>query len=113
MVIEGIGGVLVPINDTEFVTHLIRFLDVPVVLASRSSLGTINHTLLSLRALRAANLEVVGVVLIGEPNQDNRQAIEEYGQVKVLGEIPKLAAINRQALREVYEKNFQREVFEA
>lgn len=111
LVIEGIGGVLVPINDTEFVTHLIRLLDVPVVLASRSSLGTINHTLLSLKALRAANIEIIGVVLIGEPNQDNREAIEQYGQVKVVGEIPKLAALNRDALREVFETRFQREVF--
>lgn len=111
LVIEGIGGVLVPINDTEFVTHLIRLLDVPVLLASRSSLGTINHTLLSLRALRTANIEIIGVVLIGEPNQDNREAIEQYGQVKVVGEIPKLAALNRDALREVFETRFQRGVF--
>jgi len=113
LVIEGIGGVLVPINDTEFVTHLIRLLDAPVLLASRSSLGTINHTLLSLRALKTANIEIIGVVLIGEPNQDNREAIEQYGQVKVVGEIPKLAALNRDALREVFETRFQREVFVA
>ena len=69
LVIEGIGGVMVPINDTEFVTHLIRLLDVPVLLASRSSLGTINHTLLSLKALRAANIEIIGVVLIGESDR--------------------------------------------
>jgi len=111
LVIEGIGGVLVPINDTEFVTHLIRLLDVPVVLASRSSLGTINHTLLSLKALRAANIEIIGVVLIGEPNQDNREAIEQYGQVKVVGQIPKLATLNRDALRDVFERRFEREVF--
>lgn len=113
LVIEGIGGVLVPINDTEFVTHLIRLLDVPVLLASRSSLGTINHTLLSLKALRSANIEIVGVVLIGEPNQDNREAIEQYGQVRVVGEIPKLPALNRDALREAFETRFQREVFVA
>jgi hypothetical protein len=52
-------------------------------------------------------------VLIGESNQDNREAIEQYGQVKVVGEIPKLGAINREALREVYERSFRREVFEA
>jgi dethiobiotin synthase len=113
LVIEGIGGVMVPINDTEFVTHLIRLLDVPVLLASRSSLGTINHTLLSLKALRAANIEIIGVILIGEPNQDNREAIEQYGQVKVVGEIPRLPALNREALQEVFEKRFQREVFVA
>lgn len=111
LIIEGIGGVLVPINDSEFVTHLIRFLDVPVLLASRSSLGTINHTLLSLKALKAANIEIIGVVLIGERNQDNREAIQQYGQVKVVGEIPKLESINRHALREVFETRFEREVF--
>ncbi len=113
LVMEGAGGVLVPINEKEFMIDLMRHLGAPVVLAARSSLGTINHTLLSLAALGSAALPVLGVVLIGEPNKDNREAIEEFGDARVIGEIPKLAEINRKALREVFERKFDAEVFRA
>jgi dethiobiotin synthase len=113
IVIEGAGGVLVPINDSEFMIDLMRHLGAPAVLAARSSLGTINHTLLSLAALRRAELPIAGVVLIGERNPDNRAAIETYGKVRVLGEIPPLAAIDRKALRGVFEQHFDLEAFRA
>jgi dethiobiotin synthetase len=113
LVIEGAGGVMVPINDGEFMIDLMRHLGAPVMLAARSSLGTINHTLLSIAALRRAELPTLGVVLIGEPNADNRAAIEEFGNIRVIGEIPPLAAINRKALREVFDRHFDAEVFRA
>jgi dethiobiotin synthetase len=113
MVMEGAGGVLVPINENEFMIDLIRHLGAPVVLAARSSLGTINHTLLSLATLRSAQLPVLGVVLIGERNADNREAIEKFGDVRVVGEIPPLVAISRKTLGEVFDKHFDAEVFRA
>jgi dethiobiotin synthase len=113
LVIEGAGGVLVPINDSEFMIDLMRHLGAPVVLAARSSLGTINHTLLSLAALRRAEVPIAGVVLIGERNADNRAAIESFGNIRVIGEIPPLAAINRKALRDVFAEHFDAEVFRA
>ncbi|HXW18019.1 MAG TPA: dethiobiotin synthase [Candidatus Acidoferrales bacterium] len=113
LVMEGAGGVLVPINEKEFMIDLMQHLGAPVVLAARSSLGTINHTLLSLAALRNATLSVAGVVLIGEANKDNRKAIEEFGDARVIGEIPKLEEINRKALREIFERNFDAEAFRA
>jgi len=113
LVMEGAGGALVPVNDSEFMIDLMRHLGAPVILASRSSLGTINHTLLSLAALRRAELLIFGVALIGEPNADNREAIETYGKVRVVGEIPLLAAINREALREVFRHHFNAEAFDA
>ena len=87
-IVEGAGGVLVPINDTELMVDLMRALALPVVVAARSSLGTINHTLLALEALRARNLCAAGVVMVGPPNRDNRAAVEQYGGVPVLGEMP-------------------------
>jgi dethiobiotin synthase len=87
-IVEGAGGVLVPINDSQFMTDLMRALEMPVVVVARSALGTINHTLLSLEALRARSLRIAGVVMVGEPNPDNRAAIERYGCVPVLGEMP-------------------------
>jgi len=87
-IVEGAGGVLVPLNDRDLMIDLIRVLDLPVVIAARSALGTINHTLLTLEALRARSLRVAGVILIGEPDAGNRAAIERYGAVAVLGEMP-------------------------
>ncbi len=87
-VIEGAGGVLVPVNDCETMTDLMRLFSLPVVVAARSKLGTINHTLLTLEALRFRSLHVAGVVMVGDRNPDNRAAIEHYGQVRVLGEMP-------------------------
>ncbi len=87
-IVEGAGGVLVPINDLELMIDLMRALALPVLVAARSSLGTINHTLLTLEALRARSLCVAGVVMVGEPNRDNRAAIEQYGAVPVFAEMP-------------------------
>jgi dethiobiotin synthase len=87
-IVEGAGGVLVPVNDLESIADLMRRLQLPVVVAARSALGTINHTLLTIEALRHRKLQVAGVVMIGERFGDNRAAIERYGNVTVLGEMP-------------------------
>jgi dethiobiotin synthetase len=110
-IVEGAGGVMVPLNERDLMLDVIRDLGLPVVVAARTSLGTINHTLLTLSALCSAQLDVRGVVLIGEENLENRRAIEHYGGVQVVGHIPFLANINRAALLEVFAKNFDRNVF--
>lgn len=111
LIAEGAGGALVPINNTRFMTHLMRRLELPVLLVSRTSLGTINHTLLSLAALRAARLEVRGVIMVGKPNLENRKAIERYGKIAVVGAVPILKKIDHQALLRVFRRNFDRRVF--
>nr|HEV7954648.1 dethiobiotin synthase [Candidatus Acidoferrales bacterium] len=111
LIVEGAGGVLVPINERELMTDLMRLLGLPVLLAARSSLGTINHTTLSLAALRNAGVEVAGVVMIGAPNVENRAAIEEYGKVRVMGEIPWLTEINRGVLLEIFSARIDQSVF--
>jgi len=88
-IVEGAGGALVPINESDLMVHLMERLGLPVVIAARTTLGTINHTLLTLAALRANGLEVAGVVMVGEPDAGNRAAIERYGQVAILGEMPR------------------------
>jgi dethiobiotin synthetase len=113
LVVEGAGGVMVPVNENALITDVMRRLALPVLLAARSALGTINHTLLSLAALRRADLQVAGVVMIGEPNADNREAIQNYGDVRVLGEIPRLTELNRAALLCVFDSHFDREYFAA
>jgi dethiobiotin synthase len=111
LIVEGAGGVLVPLNDTELMADLMVHLRLPVLVAARTSLGTINHTLLTLSALRQYSLEVKGVVLIGEENPDNRRSIEKYGNVPVVGWIPWLEGIHRQALLEVFHAHFDKAHF--
>ncbi len=97
-VVEGAGGVLVPLNDTESMSSLMTRLGLPVVLVARSTLGTINHSLLSLEALRSRGLHVAGLVLVGPPNPENRAAVASRGHVAVLGELPGLDPLNRESL---------------
>jgi dethiobiotin synthetase len=111
LVIEGAGGVLVPVNQKQFMLDLMVKLKLPVILASRSGLGTVNHTLLSLAALHAAELQVHGVVLIGDQNRENRETIERFGHVRVIGEIPRLPNLHRTALMQVFLNHFDRAAF--
>lgn len=97
-IVEGAGGVLVPVNDSETMAEWIRLLGLPVVVAARSGLGTINHTLLSLEALRSRAVPIAGVVMIGDRNSENRAAIERYGKIAVLGDMPRLEPLNSQSL---------------
>jgi dethiobiotin synthetase len=87
-IVEGAGGVLVPVSDTANMADLMMHLGLPVVVVARTALGTINHTLLTLEALRQRAIQTAGVIMIGVPNPDNREAIEQYGHVHVLGEMP-------------------------
>jgi malonyl-CoA O-methyltransferase len=98
LIIEGAGGVLVPLNDQDLMIDLIFRLGLPAVVAARSTLGTINHTLLTLRALRARGVAVAGVVLNGPSNPGNRAAIERFGGVEVLAEVPPLAEVDARAV---------------
>lgn len=113
LIVEGAGGVLVPINERDLMSDLMKNLELPVVLVSRTALGTINHTLLSLAALCAKKIDVRGVVMVGRANEDNRKAIERYGETHVIGWIPKLARIDKQALVTVFRKYFNRKAFGA
>lgn len=111
LIVEGAGGVMVPINSHQFITDLMRHLALPAILAARSTLGTINHTLLSVECLRSAGIQIRGVVLIGPENRENRKAIEHYGKTQVIGQIPVLETINRESLREAYARHFTKEAF--
>src|SRR5262245_30961902 len=69
-IVEGAGGVLVPVNNEHLMVDLIAALGIAVVIAARSQLGTINHTLLTIEALRTRSIPIAGVFLIGEPNRE-------------------------------------------
>ncbi len=91
VVVEGAGGVLVPLDGQRTMVDMMKSLGLPVVLVARSGLGTINHTLLSIRTLRQAGLTVKAVVLNqtspgrqGAIERDNRKVIERMGAVPVV-----------------------------
>ncbi|MFN3326671.1 MAG: dethiobiotin synthase [Bryobacteraceae bacterium] len=97
-VVEGAGGLLVPLNEDTLIADLILALKLPAVVVALSTLGTINHTLLTLEALRARSIPIAGVIMNGELNPENRRAIEHYGSVPVLGEMPPLAPLTAEVL---------------
>jgi len=111
-IVEGAGGVMVPLNERDLMRDLMLRIGFPVIVAARTALGTINHTLLTLAALREARLPICGVALIGDENIENRRAIEHYGDVRVVGHIPMLKKIDRATLLDVYEKYFDHQAFQ-
>ena len=107
-IIEGAGGVLVPINERETMADLMEALGLPVVIAARSTLGTINHTCMTLEVLRRRMLRVGGVVMVGEPNDENRLAIEKYGAAEVIGQMPRFDPLTPEAVSKWATTEFDR-----
>lgn len=98
IVVEGAGGVMVPLNDRDFMIDLMAHLSLPVIVVARSQLGTINHTLLTLMALRSRNIPIQGVIINGPANEANYQALAEFSHVPILAHIPWLDTISAEAL---------------
>jgi dethiobiotin synthetase len=97
--VEGIGGLLVPLNRKVLLTALVRALDLPVLLAASTRLGTINHTLLTLRELKREEIKTLGVVLLGAPDESARTGIESHARVPILGQFPRLDPIDPAGVR--------------
>jgi len=104
LVVEGAGGLMVPIREDMLMIDLIQQMDLPVVLVARSGLGTINHTLLSLEALRRRGIPILGVVLSGPENSGNARDIERFGNVRILFSVPRLEEINETAVSEIADR---------
>ncbi len=98
LVVEGAGGVLVPVDADTLIVDLIAGFGLPAILVARSTLGTINHTLLSLEALRRRGIPVAGVILNGPVSPGNRSAIERHGAIRVLAEIPLQEQVDPEAV---------------
>jgi dethiobiotin synthase len=98
-IIEGAGGVFVPINAHNLMIDLMEKLQYPVLIVARNQLGTINHTLLTLEALRSRSLHVLGVILNqGRENSIHKKAIEFYGKTKVLFQFPDITEVSEEIL---------------
>ena len=106
LVIEGAGGALVPIRDDLLFADLFARWGLPVVLAARTALGTINHTLLSIETLRSRGVPILGVAFIGEAIENTEATIARIGQVRRLGRLPILPEVSADALRDAFAASF-------
>lgn len=95
LIVEGAGGLLVPLNDQDTMLDLMAHLNIPVVLVSRNYLGSINHTLLSIEALKNRNIPIAGIVFNGPPTPSTEEIILKMSGLKVLFHLPELEAINQ------------------
>ena len=98
LVVEGAGGLMVPVNRRTLYVDVFARWGAPVVLCARTGLGTINHTLLSIEALRSRSVPLLGVAFIGDEMTDTQRIIAEMGKVCVLGRLPRLDPLTPEAL---------------
>lgn len=103
LVVEGAGGVMVPLNRQAFYLDLFAQWNAPVVLVARTALGTINHTALSLMALRNAGCDVVGVAFVGDPEPEVEQTIAQMCKTRHLGRLPYLSDLKRENLADAFQ----------
>lgn len=106
LVIEGAGGALVPLNGQALFADVFARWGLPVIVCATTALGTINHSLLTLEALRARRVDVRGVAFIGEPNPSSEAAIGHFGKVRRLGRLPWLDPLTPEALAGAFAANF-------
>lgn len=95
IIVEGAGGLMVPLNEKYLIIDLINNIQLPVILVSMNYLGSINHTLLSIELLKAKNLEIAGIIFNGESNPSTEKYILDYSGIRLLGKVPKTASISK------------------
>jgi len=98
LIIEGAGGLMVPLNDREYIIDLIQELEAEVILVIKNYLGSINHTLLSLELLKARNIPVKGLIFNGENDSYSEQAILNHSKLSILGRVPIVDEINKEKI---------------
>ena len=98
LVVEGAGGALVPVRDNLLYADLFARWGLPVVVVARTELGTINHSLLTLEALRTRNIPILGIAFSGEEKAHSEEAIVRFGNVRHLGRLPLLDPLDAESL---------------
>ena len=111
LVIEGAGGLMVPVTRNKLQIDVFADWSLPIILCARTALGTINHTLLSIEALRGRHMRLHGLIFVGDDNPDNMRTIADFSGARILGHVPRLDRIGRAALLDVFARGFRREDF--
>ena len=99
LIIEGAGGLMVPLNEKELIIDLIKKLNVEVILVSQNYLGSINHTLLSVNLLKQYEIPVKGIIFNGDENLETERYIQQYTKIKKLGNVPGLSNIDKEKVK--------------
>ena len=111
LLIEGAGGLMVPLTRGKLLVNQMKKWDAPVILVARTGLGTINHTLLSLEALWARGIAVKGIAFVGAANDDNMRTIGEISGERVLGRLPMVDELTSESLAAAFAVGFRIEDF--
>ncbi|MBN9604878.1 MAG: ATP-dependent dethiobiotin synthetase BioD [Afipia felis] len=106
LVIEGAGGLMVPVNDETLFIDIFALWKLPLVLCARTALGTINHSLLSIEAVKRRNIPLVGIAFIGDEQAESERIICKLGGVRHLGRLPRLTPLTRESLRGAFAASF-------
>jgi dethiobiotin synthetase len=111
LVVEGAGGLLVPLTLTIASIDVMARWQAPVVLCARTTLGTINHSLLSMEALRTRGIPLLGIVFIGDENAESERIIVDMGRARRLGRLPHLEPLTADVLRVSFARHFKLDDF--
>ena len=111
VIIETAGGVMVPLTEDFLTIDLLARWRLPAILVARTGLGTINHSLLTLEALRRRDIAVQGVAFVGDEDAAVQQTIATIGGVRQLGRLPRLDPLNRETLRAAFAAHFSTQDF--
>jgi dethiobiotin synthetase len=106
LVIEGAGGLMVPVNDDTLFIDIFARWKLPLVLCARTALGTINHSLLSIEAVKRRDIPLIGIAFIGDEQAESERIICKLGGVRRLGRLPHLAPLNHESLRSAFATSF-------
>ncbi len=99
LIIEGAGGVMVPLNDKDLMINLIQKLNAAVILVSKNYLGSINHTLLTIEALKNRGITIKGIIFNGIENKSSEEIILNLGGLTCIGKIPEMKITDRNAIK--------------
>jgi dethiobiotin synthetase len=104
LVIEGAGGLMVPLNNEILIADLIQHLDVSVLLVSQNYLGSINHTLLTIQELKRRNIKIIGIVINGESTPETEAFIMQYSNLPIIFRVENESSIDQNTVLKYAEK---------
>jgi dethiobiotin synthetase len=115
-IVEGAGGLLVPINKNFLIRDLIKLLNLRLVIVANTIVGTINHILLTIEAATSANINITGIILFGNQNPWLIETLREFTLIPIIAEIPWLNSLHQQSLkyisRSLFNKNILNTLFD-
>lgn len=111
LIIEMAGGVMVPLTYQFLSIDLLARWRLPVILVARTALGTINHSLLTIEALRRRAIAIHGVAFVGGEEIEPQRTIASLGDVRILGRLPQISPLTKETLRAAFDESFRREGF--